>query len=221
MNGLKMGVIGVGLLAMITGGCQNKVKKENEELWRQNRELQEQRDQMALRLRQAPDAQTLAQLQSENQRLAAEVANLQESLRQQPAGTPTPGLEGIDAVYDAAAGTVTVTLPGDVLFASGSAELRSSAQSTLNKIIQAIKKDYASNRITVRGHTDTDPINKTRDKWSDNWDLGFARAHAVQQYLIKNGISEKNIRDVASAGPNSPKGSKSASRRVEIIVNTR
>ncbi len=221
MSGLRMGIIGVGLLALITGGCQNKVKRENEQLWQQNRELQERNTQLEAQLRQAPDARSYAQLQSENQRLAAEVAKLQESLRQQPAGTPTPGLEGIDAVYDAAAGTVTVTLPGDVLFASGSAELRPTARTTLDKIIQAIKKDYPNNQITIRGHTDTDPINRTKDKWSDNWDLGFARAHAVQQYLIKNGVSEKNIRDVASAGPNAPKSTKAASRRVEIIVNTR
>ena len=105
MSGLKMSVIGVGLLAMISGGCQNKVKQENDELWQQNRELQERNTQLEAQLRQAPDARTYAQLQSENQRLASEVAQLQENLRQQPAGAPTPGLEGIDAVYDAAAGT--------------------------------------------------------------------------------------------------------------------
>src|SRR5690606_23810925 len=125
------------MLAMLAGGCQNKVKQENEALWQQNRDLQAQ-------LQQAPDPRAFAQLQAENQRLSGEVAQLQASLREQPADAPAqPGLEGIDAVYDAAAGTVTVNLPGDVLFSSGSADLKPTARSTLDKIIKAIRKDYA------------------------------------------------------------------------------
>ncbi len=220
MRGLKMGSIAVVLLAVVTGGCENKVKKERDAAISQSREAQQLLD--ATRQENQSLAVQNQRLLAENQRLQAEAAALQESLRTQPANAPAePGLEGIDAVYDAAAGTVTVTLPGDVLFASGSADLRPAARTTLDKIIRAVKKDYPDKKISVRGHTDTDPINKTRNKWSDNWDLGFARAHAVQQYLIKNGINEKNIADVSSAGPNSPKGTKAASRRVEIVVATR
>lgn len=220
MRGLKMGVVATALLALIGTGCENKVKKENQQFRAQNIELQE-RYSSAEQQRQALAAEN-QRLMQENQRLMAEAAQLQESLRTQPANEPKdPGLEGIDAVYDAKAGTVTVSLPGDVLFASGSAELKASSKATLDKIIRAVKKDYPTKKLSIRGHTDTDPINKTKDKWSDNWDLGFARAHAVQQYLIKNGISEKNIREVASAGPNTPKSTKAASRRVEIIVATR
>jgi flagellar motor protein MotB len=220
MHGLKMGLVAVSCLALLTTGCQNKVKKENEQFRAQNIEQQ--------RMIDAKNAENQAlasqnqQLMAENQRLQQEAMALQESLRAQPVNQPKePGLEGIDAVYDAKAGTVTVTLPGDVLFASGSADLKDSAKATLDKIIRAVKKDYPSKKIMVRGHTDADPINKTKNKWSDNWDLGFARAHAVQQYLVKNGVSEKNISDVASAGPNAPKASKPASRRVEIVVATR
>ncbi|MCC6239147.1 MAG: OmpA family protein [Phycisphaerales bacterium] len=220
MHGIKLAAVVTALLALGVTGCQNSVKKQNDALWAQNREAQ------ARLSSSEAEKQALAaenqRLQAENQRLQSEAASLQASLRTQTtAGPEEPGLEGIDAVYDAKAGTVTVTLPGDVLFASGSADLKPTAMATLDKIIKAVKKDYASKKVLVRGHTDTDPIRKTRDKWTDNWDLGFARAHAVQQYLVKNGIDEKNISDVASAGPNTPKGSKAASRRVEIVVSTR
>src|SRR5690606_7865289 len=107
--------------------------------------------------------QSYAQLQAENARLQQEMAQLQESLRSQPAGEPTdPSLAGIETSYDAAAGTITVNLPGDVLFASGSTELKASAKSTLDKISSAIKKDYAGKRVAVEGHTDSDPIRRTK-----------------------------------------------------------
>jgi len=206
---------------MITGGCQNKVRQENERLWEQNRQLQARADELEMRLRQSPDPQSYAQLQAENQRLAAEVANLQASLRQQPAeGPATPGLEGIDATYDAAAGTVTVNLPGDVLFAPGSAELRPGARATLDKIIAAIRKDYAGKRVFVDGHTDSDPIRRTADKWKDNHDLAYHRAKAVFDYMTSHGLDSKQL-VLRAFGPNQPKGTKAASRRVEIVVNVR
>lgn len=223
MRGLRMGLIGVGVLSMLTVGCENKVKKERDALYAQNRELQAARDEAEARLRAAPDPQSYAQLQAENARLQQEMAQLQESLRSQPAGEPTdPTLAGIETSYDAAAGTITVNLPGDVLFASGSTEIRAGARNTLDKIAAAIKKDYANKKIFVEGHTDSDPIRRTKDKFQDNEELAFKRARAVKQYLVKAGVAEKNLIPVAY-GPNNPKSgtNKAANRRVELVVHTR
>ena len=85
-------------------------------------------------------------------------------------------LAGIEVTKDEKAGTVTVNVPGDVLFLSGQAELKESAKGTLNKVVSALKKDYAGKHILVQGYTDKDPISRTKDKWTDNLDLSAARA---------------------------------------------
>ena len=92
------------------------------------------------------------------------------------------------------------------------------ANKTLDKIVSAIKKDYASKTIFVDGHTDADPITRTKNTWEDNWDLSAARANAVRKYLTGHGVDSKKV-NLRAFGPNHPKGSnKSASRRVEIVV---
>ena len=67
------------------------------------------------------------------------------------------------------------------------------------------------------GHTDSDPITRTKDQWEDNWDLAAARANAVRRDLTAHGVNPKNV-DLRSFGPNHPKAKKEASRRVEIVV---
>lgn len=218
----------LGMACALMMGCQNKVADERDLLYQQAHELQAEktqlqaeRDALDARLRAAPDPAQVQAMQAEISRRDQEIARLQESLRQQPAGQPAqPGLEGIDATYDRRTGNVTVNLPGDVLFAPGDATLKQSALGTLNKLASAIKKDYADKQVYIDGHTDTDPIRRTADKWDDNFDLAYARAKAVMAYLTKQGISDKHV-VLRAYGPNMPRQSKAASRRVEIVVATR
>jgi outer membrane protein OmpA-like peptidoglycan-associated protein len=155
----------------------------------------------------------------------AKIAELENALKNAAADQPAPAaantggnkIGGLETTYDAKAGTVTVNVPGDVLFASGQAELKSSAQTTLNKIVAAIKKDYASKKVYVDGYTDTDPISRTKEKWEDNLDLSAARARAVTKYLTSNGLSASQVSPRAM-GATAPKASKDKSRRVEIVV---
>jgi chemotaxis protein MotB len=104
-----------------------------------------------------------------------------------------------------------------VLFDKGKAQLKPSAGKTLDKIVSAIKKDYSTKTIFVDGHTDADPITRTKEQWEDNWDLAAARANAVRRYLTSHGVDSKKV-DLRAFGPNHPKGGKAASRRVEIVV---
>ena len=96
-----------------------------------------------------------------------------------------------------------------MLFASGSADLKQSAKSTLDKVIGAIKKDYPGKLVIVRGYTDTDPIVKTKDKWEDNLDLSAARARTVAKYLTMQGLDQKHVGMQALADTD-PKGSRTA-----------
>jgi chemotaxis protein MotB len=171
-------------------------------------------------------------LQSERQELAARVAQDQqtidelqrqiEELRKTPA--QATGFEGMDVAFDAAAGTITVTLPNTILFDSGKATLKSTTNRELDQILSVLKQKYASKDVDVVGHTDTDPIRKS--PWKDNLELSAQRALSVARYLTGHGIPDKQVRAAGcgAARPIASNGTaegKARNRRVEIIVNLR
>ncbi|HVT90429.1 MAG TPA: OmpA family protein [Tepidisphaeraceae bacterium] len=202
-------------------GCQDALKQENMELRQELKDRQAKLDDAEARLKQAPDPGQMAQMQQDIAARDAKIAELQNQLQQ-----PAPGqardnsLSGIEVTRDDRAGTMTVNLPGDVLFASGEADLKPSAKITLNKVVAAINKDYKGRKIMVYGHTDSDPISRTKDKWKDNLDLSAARARTVAHFLIEQGVDQRNV-TMRAYGETLPKGSKPQSRRVEIVVATR
>lgn len=220
MNSLRLGTIFLGAITLFATGCQNKLQDENAQLYDQNKRLQGDLDDARARLSdtegrlaKAPDPASVSQMQSR-------IAELESQLKAAPAGGAAnndPSLSGIEATYDKARGTLTVNLPGEVLFESGKAVLKTSAHATLDKIAAAIKKDYSSKTLYIDGHTDSDPITKTKDTWEDNWDLAAARANAVRRYLSSHGVDQK-LMNLRAFGPNHPKGGKPTSRRVEIVV---
>jgi flagellar motor protein MotB len=203
-------------------GCQNAVHDQNLALHRQNNELQGRVRQLESENQQlSQTGQQTASLQTELQARDARIAELEGQLRQPTAGVSAPGIEGIETTYDAKAGTMTVNVPGDVLFGSGLADVKPSAQATLDKIIAALKKDYAGRPIRVEGHTDSDPITRTKGQWTDNLDLSLNRAAAVTRYLEQKGIDAKLI-TTSGFGATKPRGAdKAKNRRVEIVVITR
>jgi flagellar motor protein MotB len=232
---IALRTVGALLLLVASGlstGCQSRMFAENKDLHNQNRELQtkldaETRARMAAEQRaSSADPGQLTAMQGEIATRDAKISELEKALAAAAADQPAPAanggggnskIAGLETTYDAKAGTVTVNVPGDVLFASGQAELKSSAQSTLNNVITAIKKNHGGKKVYVDGYTDTDPITKTKDKWEDNLDLSAARARSVTKYLTSNGLSAGQVSPRAM-GATAPKASKDKSRRVEIVV---
>ena len=126
-----------------------------------------------------------------------------------------------DVAFDAEAGTITVTLPNSILFASGKASLKSIRNADLNNIYAVIREKYYDKQIDIVGHTDTDPISKS--KWTDNWQLSAERALSVLRYLREQGVAADQIRAVACGesrpvDTNSTSAGKARNRRVEIVV---
>lgn len=218
MHPLRTGLF-VAAFSLLLTGCQNKLHDENARLWEQNRELQDRLAAADARARTAPDPSQLSAMQGEIAARDARIRELEASLQQPTPGVNAPGIEGIETSYDPVAGTMTVNLPGDVLFDSGKATLKPSAKATLDKIASAVKRDYADRQIFVDGHTDTDPIRKTKNLWEDNLDLSANRAMAVSRYLTSQGLDQKRVIPRAF-GQTRPKESKAKSRRVEIVVVT-
>lgn len=147
--------------------------------------------------------------------LEAQLADAQSELDQMIANGQT-GFESIAGTsVSGRPGAIAVNVEGDVLFASGSIELRSQAKQTLDQIASVIRERYSDKLIRIEGHTDSDPIR--RSEWKTNERLSFERANAVEAYLATRGISSDQMYS-AAFGPSDPRGTKAQSRRVEILI---
>jgi chemotaxis protein MotB len=87
--------------------------------------------------------------------------------------------------------------PADVLFDSGSAELKPEATGEIDKLADALKQlekqippDIAW-VLRIDGHTDIKPI--TSADFPSNWELSSARAIAVVRYLMEKGIPPNRL----------------------------
>ena len=109
-----------------------------------------------------------------------------------------------------------VGVEADVLFNSGSADLRKDAKATLDRVAGVLKSTYANNNVRIEGYTDTDKLVKTKAKWHTTENLSAARALAVEYYLVGKGVDNDMVYS-AAFGPSNRKETKKDSRRVEIV----
>jgi len=116
-------------------------------------------------------------------------------------------------------GRLSIGVNNSVTFDSGSIALKSSSHRVLKNVAEVLRSQFAGHRFFVEGHTDTDPIRKTKDRFKNNRDLSAKRADAVAGYLVKQGVPESSI-VIVGWGPFDPvsSGDKASNRRVEIVV---
>ncbi|HCO92813.1 MAG TPA: hypothetical protein DIU00_02490 [Phycisphaerales bacterium] len=165
----------------------------------------------------------LADQVTQGQQTIEELQRQIEEQKKTPAEASGFG-EGYDVAFDPSAGTITVTLPNSILFDSGKASLRQATSTELDHIRSVLRQKYPGKLIDVVGHTDTDPIKKS--KWKDNWELSAQRALTVARYLIQRGVPGGKIRAVGCGesrpvASNANASGKAKNRRVEIVVNIR
>lgn len=209
---LAVGVLAVGF-ALTAGGCNNELKEKNTALTNENQQLRATNDTLT---------QENGRLTSQNQELSGTVSTLNSQLAQaktaQPMMPTGDGMGGGGGTGSRERGprSETFEVKGDVAFASGQATLTAAGRKELDTIIASIRRNYANASILVEGYTDSDPIRKS--KWGSNEALSQARADAVKQYMVTKGLSGGRI-DTVGRGAANPKGSKAASRRVEIKVS--
>lgn len=215
----------VALSATLMGGCQNQKVKDYDRLVTENEELRGQVDSMNAQL--ASETAACSQIQADNLEMARALEDMRSQLQGRTSGMqtstltlPADNMTGFSGDFGGATVTqrgsdVVVEVAGDVLFDSGSATLKSTSRQTLDRIAQTINARYSNNLVRVEGHTDSDPIRKS--KWESNEALSYARAAAVQQHLISRGVPTSRLQ-VAAFGSSRPKSTKQASRRVEIVV---
>ena len=125
----------------------------------------------------------------------------------------TTGQRGVDTV---------ISVPTEVTFGSGKATVSGSGRSALQKVAARLKSDFDGGaRFFVEGHTDSDPINKS--KFASNRELSIARAMAVLEVLVTEGKVPDRRFVVVAYGQYDPIApnegpSKAKNRRVEIVV---
>lgn len=194
----------------------------------------------------SPSSDQLNLLRQENERLAAAYRSAQANV-EKLAGqiradepvvmtvSPLPA-ELNDALSDFArqhAGLVefdsakgTVKWKSDLLFDTGSAEVRSDVESSLRDFVRVIQSRAAADfNVIVAGHTDNVRIAKpqTKEMHPTNWHLSAHRAISVAQVLMEQGYPPERI-GVAGYGEYRPVASngsadgKAMNRRVEIYL---
>jgi len=204
-------------VAAVLSGCNGGAKNRAALLEDENFELRAQNQQLRASLNQAEQArnlldQELRTAQAERDRLELEASRIGPAFAN--ADTGFEGMAGVSASTNAG-GEIVVAVAGDVLFDSGKVDLKSSAKSTLNNIAGVLNSRYTGRMIRIAGHTDSDPIRKS--KWGTNERLSAERALAVESYLAERGVNGDRMYS-AAFGPSDPRGSKKDSRRVEIVV---
>ncbi|HEY5955065.1 MAG TPA: OmpA family protein [Polyangiaceae bacterium] len=146
--------------------------------------------------------------------LAAEQARRQEAEKR--ASEALAQLASVAAVKKEARGTV-ITLSGQVIFASGKADLLPAARTKLDQVATALKQSDSGTQFLVEGHTDS------RGSAALNQDLSTRRAEAVRAYLVSQGVPADRItsQGLGPANPvadNDTAEGRANNRRVEIIV---
>jgi outer membrane protein OmpA-like peptidoglycan-associated protein len=111
---------------------------------------------------------------------------------------------------------ITLNMPGNITFKTGSAELSPQFPNVLDGVAMVLKK-YEKTIIEVAGHTDN------VGKAEYNQGLSERRAHTVTNYLVGKGIKSERTISIG-AGENHPVASndndagRAANRRVELSL---
>lgn len=127
-------------------------------------------------------------------------------LRQELSGT------GVQVVRNG--NDIQLVMPGNITFASSSADIASSFYPTLNSLVRVFK-EYDRNGVDIVGHTDS------TGSLELNMRLSQQRATSVASYLTGQGISGARITS-RGVGPSQPIASnetqegRARNRRVEI-----
>lgn len=154
-------------------------------------------------------ANTQSQIELDRMRRELEEAKSRLSKANENTGIP-----GVDV--SARDGMIVYGMRDSVLFDSGRAEIKPAGKKTLADLAKVLKQ--TNGKLEIAGHTDTDPVTKTKDKYPlGNIQLGMARALAVWEAMRGEGVPAARMH-VSSYGEHDPieSGNKAKNRRVEV-----
>lgn len=130
--------------------------------------------------------------------------------------------EGIREGFEINPSSGAIILSDAVYFASGRHQLSSKGKDNLRILARRLASaEYGTFNIRVDGHTDNQPIRQS--SYRDNWDLGFQRAQAVQDFFTAEGVDPSRIfcasfADTQPISDNSTATGRRKNRRVEMQI---
>ena len=120
----------------------------------------------------------------------------------------------------------TITVPSEILFKSGKADLKEGAEEALDLIAKSIKDSFQLDlgwEIRIEGHTDNIPINNS--EFPSNWELSTARAISVVRVFIENDhflpsqLQAMGFGEYKPIVDNDSAENRKKNRRVDIKIN--
>jgi chemotaxis protein MotB len=121
-------------------------------------------------------------------------------------------------------GAIKYTVNSDLLFASGSWEMRPQGQQIIANLAKKLAPTQ-QNHILVSGYTDNAPIGPALAARgvTTNQELSEKRAEAVRDFLVSQGLSPdlvtaKGFGETNPVAPNTTAQGRSANRRVELSL---
>lgn len=238
-----------GLIAAPLTGCSHngfvprtthrQSQYRAQQLWGQNRNMAQETEQYR---------RTLGQLQQQNEQLKNNlniandrIKNLNDERAQladrfKNAGQSNPLSEEANARFERLVrefpgiefdrNTGVAKLDSDLLFESGSDEIRPQADAALRAVSGLLNEGSTRQlRIQIVGHTDDRPIAKpgTKTRHPTNWHLSTNRANSVLLALKKNKVDERRMRAAGasmfeSVADNKDPKARAKNRRVEIYI---
>jgi flagellar motor protein MotB len=231
-------LVGIAAFAAVaTTGCASTQGDWRQRYLEKEREsqdiasqLSDERGQRAAAVSQVEEARArIGVLERENDALRASAASTGATPTAAPSGTDMSRVLGElqkahpeATVYETVDGNVAIVLSSDITFGAGSKELSAQGRKSLDGLASEMKGQFAGMTLRIEGHTDGDPIKKS--KFTDNFELGAERALSVLRYLVKTHDIPAERLIAASRGETVPvadnksDGGKSKNRRVELVV---
>ena len=214
---LRAALVAVLAAAPFIGACAStQYQAALDEREADNKALREERSNLKGQLRDA---------RYQNESLEAALADANARLVAEPDTTAVKQdteLEQAGIGVGMRDGNIVYTVPDAITFASGKADLSSRGKEALKLVASRLTSDYPDGEYWVGGHTDSDPIVKS--KFASNRDLSLARAMAVLRYMVDDAGIKDGQCAVVGFGEyrpltaNDSSASKARNRRVEITV---
>ena len=114
-----------------------------------------------------------------------------------------------------------LSLPADLLFGSGSAELSHEARRAAQALAEAFQ--FIGNRVEVEGHADPRPVESAA--FASNWELSLARAEAVAAALAdagyRRGVASFGLGDAGAVPGEFDADAWRFARRVDLVIRDR
>lgn len=114
-----------------------------------------------------------------------------------------------------------ITIRDNVLFESGSSNVRKRDEKTAKKLSKLLFMD-PQREVIISGHTDNIPISNS--EYESNWELSVTRALQFMKLILQDGklnpssFSAKGFGEYQPSASNKTKKGRAENRRVEIMV---